>query len=299
MITNIFYGKSRLNNLPADYDYSIYAIPRNTYISISTPDISMIGNPKKLDILYYTNINRYGETLSTIVMISDVKDSDDTSPIIFNPNDTLNNSDLEKSIELLMSGSTSVNHWLNSEIGSIDADLLKFNSFISTHEFSRFSRDTDLASSVYNDNFMYDGWYTLVSVAPDPLQDDFVPTTNTILRYNASNELIEYYVGGIDPLPSVTWEPLSGRIIDSVDIGKLINYTGDENPYVATEFFIIKKSNDLYIETLAKKMDTEMFTRIRVLKPKMDLLYKAAYNKSFDLMQLIINSMEYELITVK
>ena len=299
MITNIFYGKNKLNELPADGDYSIYAIPKSEYIEISTPDVSISGNPKKIDILYYTNINRYGETLSTIVMYSDVKDSNDTSPLIFNPNDTLNNSALEKSMELLKTASTSTNYWINAEIGSIDADLLKFNSFISTHEFSKFSRETDLASSVYSDNFMYDGWYTLVSITPNLLSDVFVPTNDTILRYSVASDSIEYYVGNVEPLPTVTWEPLSGRIIDSVNLGKLVNYTAEENPYVATEFFVIKKSNDLYIETLGKKLDTEMFTRIRVLKPKIDLLYKAAHNKAFDLMQLIINSMEYELITVR
>ena len=165
MIENLFYGPQKTHEVVGvDLEDIILdgpIVPGADAISVHTPVTNNSG-VNRLDLLYYNSINRHGEVLSSIVYISDVMLGSEGSEFVYNPTRLLNNSVFEAS--MVVTGTTK--SWLNATVLQTDSLLLDKNSLYSSTSYPKFNAAIDYAPKVSDDNFMYDGWYSLVSVFP-------------------------------------------------------------------------------------------------------------------------------------
>ena len=291
MIRDIFYGDIRRSHVDEDQYIDYYVLARGNTLEIGTPDMSFTGNPKKLDVLYYKAVNRYGEIASTVVYISNVKDSDDTSPIVYNPKYMLNSTNLEKNMEIVQIRDLPSLNWRNTKIQDAKFDALRMNSRYSVNLYEHFDRNTVNAAKVDYDEYRFDGWYELASVAP---KEHDVHARNGVLRYDSHSDTIQYYTGRFGG----AWEYVGGRVADTVGIYNFPTFTNPHQPYVIIPFFSIKETNYVYQTIVNKELDKEWFTRIHTMKPKITALYSFAKSKDFPEMQFIIQSMDLTLVKI-
>jgi len=281
MIKNIFLGQ-------AGGDAAVVIegpiTPKGNSIVLHTPDMSALTGTKKLDVLYYNSINRYGEVLRSLVYVSDIRDIDDTTEIVYTPAELMNNTDLEKDMVLT---NPEVNNWLNDTITQTGSTLLNNRSYKKTHTYSKFNLATDYAPMVSDNKYMYDGWYTLASIVPEVHADNGSGVLAGTLRDNSG--IIEY--AAIDSPSAGDWNTLD-NINTSVSMFKL------EAQYTSKDFFIVLNTNTLYHNLLSKKIDNEWFTGIGSIKPKVRSIYSNAENQSFEVCQHLINSINLTLLSI-
>ena len=259
---------------------------QNTYINgvdikVEPFDLSYSGETNKLDLLYYNNINRYGEILTSLVYNSGVRAVKDTTLIVYNPNMLFLNTAFEKSYSQIESG----NRWCNLDLLTNGIKNLKDNSAQATYTYPRFNVSTDYAVPYKNGDHMYDGWYTLCSVA---LRSTVTPTLLGTLRDNAG--VAQYYSAtGI-------WTDLN-QIKNSVDIYNFLRVNKGEI-YLTYDFVSTIKINSLNKVLLDNKLDSYWFKRVNILNPKLRTLETAVEFNKYDLAQHMINSVSNSLLSL-
>lgn len=291
MIKNVFYGAVYRSGVLSNIVSEGQIIPDGKGITVYTPDLSSIGNPMKLDILYYNNINRYGEVLSSIVYISDVRSASSTSEIYYIPTNLLNNSQLEQSQTVVSGAST---RWLNADILQNRMVVLNDTSRGATHTYAKFDVNSSYAPQVSSGKYMYDGWYSMVSVAPESLPNISPDTKAGTLRHKSGDI---QYANIANPTLASHWTSIS-NIVDTVPIANLIRNGDPVNPYIKVDFLIIMMSNTLYNGLTTKAMNSEWFTGIEAIRPKMRTIYSSVYNEDFATAQFLINSINLTLLSI-
>jgi hypothetical protein len=263
-------------------------------IEIDTFDVSGTAAPGKLDILYYNSINRFGEILRSVVFISDMKLSEDTSPIYHRPDKYLNNSTLEKNLVI---DNFDNKTWLNSEIEQSNVNLLENSSRGTEQLFDRFDLESDSASEISDNRHSYDGWYTLVSLSL-PIIDD--------LEQIADIGKLVWWQGNVlyaieeNPRDISDWKFLPEDIVSSIPIFNILGKGSDEVEFVSKDIFVIQKTHTLYKELLESFLDREGFNTFNKIRPKIRSLYSSATSDDdFSLAQTILNSIALSLDNVK
>jgi hypothetical protein len=251
-------------------------------IELNTFDLSC-ENPnkiKKLDLLFYTTINSYGEMLTSLVYNSGPKDLDDISGIVYDPNKLYSNTDYENLY--IINGNSNI--WRNLDIQQSDIVLVKSENSRYNKLFSRFSIESDFSVETINGNNMYDGWYTLVSYA---LSDNSSSTKPGTISYVGSSAM---YLDN-----SQSWRDLTD--IDSdVPIYSSIDLY-DKNTVKLLDFVVTTKTVSLYRSILFKTEIGNWYDKIKYMKPTVVALEESVKNGRFDMAQHLIESVKIALNT--
>ena len=214
---------------------------------------------KKLDLLFYNNVNRAGQVLTSLVYNSGVRDAQDTSRLHYEPNKLYKNTDIEMSYIIV--GDEKL--WANSDLITLTEDLIKDNSYDADRTAVPFSLRNDFAvTKVVGDN-VYDGWYTVVSVGLTEWADgDVVP--EGVLRYNPTESRAEYYGENGDWI-SINRINAENTLIEVFNTGGTCvyknHYTGsteinsfDLSDLQAGLYFVrLKNKDEVYFQKIIKK----------------------------------------------
>ena len=267
---------------------------QNTYlngvdIKVEPFDLSYTGGTHKLDLLYYNNINRFGEVLSSLVYNSGVREVDDTTRIIYNPNKLFLNTTFEQSYEL--TGMSNV--WKNADLLTGYTTNLRDNSADATYIYEKFNITTGYAVSYSNGEHSYDGWYTLYSIILQAYPDNSPSVLQGTLRYNGS--IVQYALQDAPTLPT-HWEDLN--IIDTtIDIYNFIREDRGDT-YKSYDFVSTVKINSLNKRLLDNKLDSGWYKRLNILSPKLRTLETAIEFKNYDKAQYMINAVNSSLLSL-
>lgn len=284
MIKNIYTGQTSYTTGSGDIKLDGPIIVKGDIIEIHTPDMTPSGYDKKLDLLFYNSINRYGEVLKSLVYASDLKEEGDISEIAYTPKTLLNNTDFEKSLEV---SDESVNMWLNEGITQTSYTLLNNTSYRKVNPYNTFSITSDYAPMVSQDNYMFDGWYTFASIVLGFIADSSAVVAGT-LRYNGV--VVEYAI--IDnPTQASDWEEITS-IDSSINMFNLIS------PHVTRDFVVVSKTNSLYNNLSSKDLAAEWFSGIQAIKPKVRSIHANAKAQTFETCQHLINSINISLLSL-
>lgn len=258
----------------------------------ATPfDLQCKGETYKLDLLYYNNVNRYGEILTSLVYNSGVRDAADLSKIHYEPNKLFMNNSFERTYSFTNSSETS-NRWKNADLLTSGISILKDNSYTASHNFSRYNISTDYAAAYEGGQYSYDGWYTIVSVG---LPEHTFPTTLPAgtLRIHAGNA---EYAKSSEQSGNTDWELLN--IINPII--PMYNFIRSDsgNAYDTFDFVVTVKTNTLYKKLLDNKLDSDWFIKMNTLDPKMRTLQTAVERDVYNLAQHMINSINNSLLAL-
>jgi len=254
-------------------------------IEITPFDLKCTGAVYKLDLLYYNTINRYGEILKSLVYNSGPRSADDVSNIEYNPSKLFLNSDFELEYNLKETS----NKWKNNTLQLSDIKLLKDNSYSAIHKYDRYDIKTSFAPEYINGAYAYDGWYSLVSIAL-PKYDANEIVTSLDIRYNETSNRAVYMSPDL-----VTWLDLATDILYEEPIYDLSLHSAS-NYNKSYDFLVIIKTLALYKTLLNKTLDSEWFTRLNALAPKLRTLEAAAEQHRYDLAQHMINSVNWSIM---
>ncbi len=266
-------------------------------IRVSTFDLTLtdFSIEYKLDLLYYNNINRYGEILSSLVYNSNVRLALDTDTILYNPNKLFLNNSFERSY--ILEGSS--NRWKNADLLTDGLSNLNDNSASAVYPYKKFDVNLDYAPAYQNGIYTYDGWYTLYSVALIEYPDEFIPTVEQPILYQGT---MRYYDGRAqyaiqdNPTELAHWRDLND-IDTTIDIYNFIR-EDRYDPYSSLDFMVTTKIHSLYKKLLDNKLDNNWFKKLNILSPKLRTLHTAVEFKNFDKAQHIINSVDNSLLTL-
>jgi hypothetical protein len=252
-------------------------------IRVETFDVTQVDSnaTKKIDVLFYNTISRYGEILSSMVYNSGTKDADDTSVIIYNPNRLLRNNEFELGYTL---GGTASNLWKNNDLVLTGKTNLRDNSLGAVYTYPHLTT-SGYSVAYVNGEHSYDGWYTLASVV--------LPTVTPPLvsgAFRVTGEVAEYYNGS-------TWLALNNIPSQTV---RIYNFLGDSSRevYMSYDFVSTVKIDSLYRRLLDEKFDKAWFKKINILAPKMSTLKHAIEFKQYDVAQHIINAVDNSLLSL-
>lgn len=262
---------------------------QNTYlngvdIKIEPFDLTTTSETHKLDLLFYNNINRYGEILSSLVYISGIRLVSDKTLLVYNPNKLLRNTEFERSCSYTGTG----NRWKNADLLTTGITNLKDNSVDATYEYDRFDVSTDDAVMYVNGDHSYDGWYTMYSLALRILPDIGSGVPIGTLRNN----------GGVIQYQSATdtWTNLTA-IIKTIPIFNFMRVSGGDE-YSYYDFVVTVKTNSMYKHLLDNKLGGDWFKRVNILNPKLRSLEMAIELQNYDKAQHIINAITTSLISI-
>jgi len=268
---------------------------QNTYlngvdIKVEPFDMSYTGVLNKLDLLFYNNINRYGEILTSLIYNSGVKDSNNIDLIIYNPNKLFLNTDYE--LGYVLTGTS--NRWKNNNLILNGLTNFKDNSITADHSaYSRFNVLTDYAIPYINGDYGYDGWYTLCSVVLPPL-----PTNSPAIfegGFRHSNGTAQY-ANITGPSTEYHWNDLQ-NIMTDIDIYNFI-HGGRYELYLSYNFVSTVKINSLNKTLLDNKLDNAWFKKVNILNPKLRTLETAIEFADYGKAQYIINSVSNSLLSL-
>lgn len=285
MIKNIFYGESGYSTGGGDIVLDMPIVPKGDTIEADTPDMTLSGNSKKIDLIYYNSINRLGEVLRSLVYISDVKDKDDTTEISYDPNKLLNNTILEKSLIL---SDSSLYTWLNDSITQTNITMVNNMSFKIVNSFNNYSLTNDYSPKIFDNTYMFDGWYTLVSMAPNTIND--VSSVRAGILRNKSGVI--QYATKDNPTLLTDWEDIT-TIDTSIPI-----FSMEDVPNVYKHFFVISKTNSLYNKLIEQQLAGEKFVEIRTVRSKLRTIYANANYSAFEIPQHMINAVNLSLLSL-
>lgn len=246
------------------------------------------GETHKLDLLYYNNVNRYGEILSSLVYNSGIRVIDNIDLIVYNPNSWFLNTALERDYDL---DGTS-NRWKNADLLTEGITNLKDNSANATYAYTYFNVDTDYAVAYSNGEHAYDGWYSLVSVVLRSHPDAATVLKGT-LRNNAG---VAQYALQENPTEAAHWANLD-TIDTSVAIYNFIRENRGEI-YETYDFMVTVKTQSLHKKLLGSELSNTWFKKIDILSPKLRTLDTAVEFKKYDKAQHIINSINNSLLSL-
>ncbi len=257
-------------------------------IKVEPFDLTESGELHKLDLLYYNNVNRYGEILSSLAYNSGIRLINDTDLIVYTPNKWFLNSALEHNYTL-----TGVsNRWKNADLRIDGVSNFKDNSANATYEYARFNINSDYAIAYSNGEHAYDGWYTLVSVALQNHSDNASVLKGTLRDYNNTAQ----YALQNNPTLLSHWADLSA-IDTSIDIYNFIREDRGDT-YSSYDFMATVKTDTLYKKLLNTELTDIWFKKINVLSPKLRTLETAIEFKKYDVAQHIINAINNSLLSL-
>jgi len=281
MIKTIYDGGTRVDGVTVLQNAQI--VPIESKILIQTPALSG-GTATKVSFLYYHNVNRYGEILTTLVAIFDPEEAQKSQYVIYDPNLFGRNSAYEESQAYI---GTSY-RWRNADLGSTSVEMLVDRSKYSTHTYKHYDLVTDIAQDPYaSNNFMLDGWYSLLSIV---LTDTPTIIEDGVLRSNSGG--IEYYFDG-------AWHEFDGDIYTDAPIANIIRTTGSGNNYIEIAFFVTYNAVSLYDRLLTKELNGEWFTNVNKIRHKYRSISNAAESGYMDKAQILLKSMDLTLLSSK
>jgi hypothetical protein len=252
-------------------------------IKIKPFDLTGSGFANKVDLLYYNNINSKGEILTSLVYNSGLRSADTVDSIIYYPDRLFQNSDIEKAYTI--SGNS--NRWCNADLLNTDYYAYIDKSIYANNLEESYDITTDFAVIKEVNKYMYDGWYTLVSLSLQEYADSDSVLAGT-LRYNSMSGNVEYNKS------AGVWE-LIENIDSSIPIYNLIR---DEatNEFSSYDFFVNIKLLSLNNYYLRKVVDNEWFSGLNYISPKIKSIEKAIADGKFDLAQLFLSSLSNQLL---
>ena len=255
-------------------------------------DLQCYGETYKLDLLYYNNVNRYGEVLTSLVYNSGVRDAIDVTKIQYEPNKLFKNTEFEQSYSFLTTETS--NRWKNADLLTTGTTILDDNSYSAVYNFDHYNISSNYAALYENGKYAYDGWYSLVSVGLPTHANNAAVVAGT-MRYNVAETRPEY--AKVDnPVSASDWENLS--VIDpEIPIYNFIR-SDEGNTYDVFEFVVTVKTNTLYKKLLDNKLKGDWFVNLNVLGPKLRTMTAAIEHNSYDTAQHIINSINNSLLAL-
>ncbi len=251
-------------------------------IKITPFDLTYTGTSNKLDLLYYNNINRYGEVLTSLVYNSGIRSVDDTTLIVYNPNKLFLNTTFEESYSL--TGTST--RWKNMDLTTGNVSNLKDNSADATYTYSKFDKLTDYAVNYGNGEHSYDGWYNFYSVS---LQTHSDIGSGAIIGTLRDKDDVAQYSSATD-----TWVNL-----DTIDTTLPIYNITDINRseiYQTHNFVCTTKTESLYKKLLNNKLDNSWFKILNILSPKLRTLETAIEFEEYGKAQHMINAINNSLL---
>jgi len=279
MIKTLYYGDSFENGVSIIQRSRVSPIDRK--LLIQTPVLAG-GTVPQLNMLYYNNINRYGEVLSTMVAMFDIEEAQKSNYVLYDTTKFGMNSNLERTQSYVGVS----NRWRNADLIEAGVQMLENKSKTATHPYEHYNVDTDLSHDPYkSSNFMFDGWYSLVSTTP--------PETPVVLEdgvLRTYDNTIEYMYDGV-------WYPLEDEVYTEAPIGNIIRK--EDAVFVETPFLVAFDTVTLYDSLLTKELDGEWFTNITTIRYKYRSIQNAAEDKALDKAQILIRSMDLTLLATK
>lgn len=252
-------------------------ITTDNSIIIHTTDlptgITIDGN--RIEILYYNNITRSGELLSSIVYMSDVTTAQHGRIIEYIPTKLHNNSIYEKNRFVEGHGY----RWANADIIDVGSHFLTTDA---TTQYPKIDIVEDLSVIRKNKSIMFDGWYSIVSVFPGEYSD-YSDVIVGDLR--SENNTIVYATTDL----GTAWADIT-NINAAVPIANLARRRTDYADYCSLDFLVLDRVNKLYADTLRKTLNKEWFSGASPLAAKLRSLESLAQREKFLDAQYIINS---------
>lgn len=263
-----------------------------TRIEVIPYDLACKGSAYKLDLLYYNNVNKYGEILTSLVYNSGLRAGANVNRIQYDPTKLFKNTAIEKTYSFTTTTETST-RWKNADLLTTGTILIKDQTYKATDIYPRFDITTGNASDYKNGSYMYDGWYTFVSVAVGVITDAASVIEGTLRTDGAT---VEYAL--IDnPTSSAHWSLLN-LINPTVPIYNLIRLPNGTNKIYTQEFMVTTKTQTMYKHLLDRDLDRIWFSQLNLLSPKMRTLDAAIEHDKFDVAQHIINSINNSLLAI-
>ncbi len=267
---------------------------QNTYLNgvdirVEPFDLEYTGETYKLDLLYYNNVNRFGEVLSSLVYNSGVRSITDLTTIVYNPNKLFLNTAFEQSYTL--TGDS--NRWKNADVLTGYTSNLKDNSADATYSYERFNITTGYSVQYANGEHSYDGWYTLYSVVLHEYPDNSPSLLEGTLRYNGG---VAQYAIQDAPTLSGHWSDLN-TVDTTIDIYNFIREDRGDI-YEAYDFVATVKINSLNKRLLDNKLDSGWYKRLNILSPKIRTMETAIEFKNYDKAQYMINAVNNSLLSL-
>jgi len=265
---------------------------QNTYlngvdIKVEPFDLSYTGELYKLDLLFYNNVNRHGEILSSLVYNSGRRNASDKTLIVYNPNKLFLNTSTEASY--VITGTS--NLWKNMTILTTGLTNLRDNSAGANNTlYPKFNEGTSYAVPYQNGEHAYDGWYTLYSVALHNYDDTGSGVTVGTLRINNAGTV--QYCSATN-----VWSNLTA-ITSTIRIYNFVTDVLRPEVYQSYDFVSTVKINSLNNILLDNKLDSGCFKIINILNPKLCTLESAIEFKEFDKAQHMINSISNSLLSL-
>jgi len=245
---------------------------------------------KKLDLLFYNRMNKNGDVLTSLVYNSGVLDGSSNRRIHYEPAKLLRNTEFELSYNISGPG----NRWLNSDIVNTEISLFKNKGIFAKNTSKEFDVINDYAVVEFAGSMMYDGWYSLVSIAlPDRPNNDQVPAGT--LRLNQTTGIAEYALVD-NPTIGDDWSPLN-EIDASIPIYNMLRMPAI-NAYRKEDFFVYTKLLTLYKKLLNDEIKEDWYYRLSKIKPKVRTISAAVEAKEFAKAQLLLQSMDLTLLTL-
>jgi hypothetical protein len=266
---------------------------QNTYLNgveirVEPYDLEYTGYDYKLDLLFYNNVNRYGEILTSLVYNSGVRDSNDISYIIYNPNKLFLNTSFEQGYTL--TGTS--NRWKNADLLTTGTSMLRDNSSSATYTYSHYDVATDNAVTYQNGDHSYDGWYTMVSIVLKDHADSAAVLQGT-LRNNTGTA---QYAIQDNPTLLAHWSDLDD-IDTTIDIYNFLREDRSDT-YLSFDFVVTTKIHSLHKKLLDEKLEDMWFKRVNMLSPKMKTLEAAIDLENYDKAQHMINAVQGSLLSL-
>ncbi len=253
-------------------------------------DLKCKSETYKLDLLYYNNVNRYGEILTSLVYNSGLRDADDLTRVHYEPNKLFNNNSFEQSYSFLTTETSF--RWKNADLLTTGISILNDNSYTATYSFDHYDILTDNAVLYENGQHAYDGWYSLVSVGL-PAHADVETLPVGTLRYNSGD--VEY--AAVTPQTGPGDWSLLNVIDPDIAIYNFIRSSGG-NTYDVFEFVSTVKTNTMYKKLLDNKLKNDWFKKLNILGPKLRTLTASVEHGSYDMAQHVINSVNNSLLSL-
>jgi hypothetical protein len=230
----------------------------------------------KVDVLIYNTINGYGWVLSSVVFVSDPKELDDVSPIVFRDDELLTNINipgkLEDSYTFIQSGTWATNK--------------KYKKMARLDDVSG---EFDISSNyapIANDSMAFDGWYTVQSRGPKNIADPL-----TQLVKNEGGILHEEVVYALDDNGNTS------SIYEIVDQTQPVYNIANVARNLSYDLFAHNKTLALYSGLLTKVINRELYSNFLSIKSKLRTIDNSLEQDDYATAQYMIQSMDLGLIS--
>lgn len=336
MIKKIFYGYpghygdgtvpmgTAVNSAIVEENENTLNISTFDVESLSSISLKRLTNIKKVDILFYNRVNERGRVVSSVVYLSEVKDSDDVSSIFYRPRYLYKNSSVELGMDL--SNVTDYSYF----------NYLRFpdeqQPYFAPRKINQLPISGKPSPIVMDKYVLLDGWYTLVSagVHYSPENDNLVSMMkggliipNSVFITSSSggggSTMAPVVATNSNVLVAVVDYPTQSKATDWHDIttfdtsGKAVTdkgsllgvYLDESRPagpssnwypaYAKQDFFVMSNFGTVYKKLLKEYVDnsTAYNMAYEQMKYKHRPIQALAAERNFKEAQLYLQSTEY------